>query len=358
MNKLFQIRKAFVGSRTASFVEGRTRSLTALFLGVFLICSWSASGWALTFPLRAGSDIVGQVLKIRPQPGDTLGTIAERYDIGYVEMMESNPGLSTEQRVPLSREVLVPAGYVLPSAPRRGVVINLAELRVYFFPSGSGKVVTFPVGIGREGWGTPVGASYISAKVKNPTWYPTKAVRADAAAQGYYLPPSVPPGPDNPLGKYSLRLGATTYLMHSTNKTEGVGRRSSAGCMRMYPHDAEYLFHNVAIGTPVYVVNQPVKAGWSGNKLYLEAHIPLQEHLRNDGSDTAPIVKEVLRVAKQRTYRIDWEMVKKVATEQSGLPTVVGYSVGGNTRAAADGASSQEDRGAVAMGKFQEPDNT
>lgn len=293
------------------------------------ISTYSHSSFALEFPLPpAPNAIVGHVRQVPAQEGDTLGLIGQREDIGYVEMAEANPGVDPDRVLGQGSGVNVPSSYVLPNAPRRGIVINLAELRLYYFPQGRGVVITYPVGIGREGWETPEGVTRIGSKEKDPIWYPTDAVRADAASQGYYLPKSVPAGPDNPLGRYSMRIASTTYLIHSTNKPEGVGRRSSAGCMRMYPQDAEFLFKHVAVGTPVYIVNQPYKAGWQGDKLYLEAHMPLQEQQVNDGSDSAPLVHEVLRVARQRDYKIDWEAVRKVAENQSGLPTLVGYEVG------------------------------
>lgn len=308
-------------------IMGKRLALWFLFPTI-LLSSYSHSSFASQFPLPPTPNaVVGQVKQVTAQDGDTLGVIGQREDIGYIEMAEANPGIDPDRVLGSGSTVNVPSSYVLPQAPRRGIVINLAELRLYYFPSGKNVVVTFPVGIGREGWETPEGATRIGSKMKDPVWYPTDAVRADAAAQGYYLPKSVPAGPDNPLGRYALRIASTTYLIHSTNKPEGVGRRSSAGCMRMYPDDAQYLFQHVAVGTPVYIVNQPYKAGWQGNKLYLEAHMPLQEQQVNDGSDNAPLVQEVLRVARARDYKIDWNAVRKVAEEQSGLPTVVGYEV-------------------------------
>ncbi len=309
---------------------GKRLALWVLF-PTFLLASYSHSSYALQFQLPpAPNAVIGAVKQVSAQEGDTLGVVGQREDIGYVEMAEANPGMDPDRVLGSGATVNVPSSYVLPDAPRRGIVINLAELRLYYFPPKSNTVITFPVGIGREGWETPEGATRIGSKEKDPVWYPTAAVRADAASQGYYLPKSVPAGPDNPLGRYSLRIASTTYLIHSTNKPEGVGRRSSAGCMRMYPDDAEYLYKHVAVGTPVYIVNQPYKAGWQGNQLYLEAHMPLQEQQVNDGSDNAPLVQEVLRVARQRNYKIDWQTVRKVAEEQSGLPTVIGRELIGN----------------------------
>ncbi|GAB4392915.1 MAG: L,D-transpeptidase family protein [Gammaproteobacteria bacterium] len=290
----------------------------------FLCLSFLHVSYAAVFQLpAAGNSVIGQITKVYAEPGDTLSDIGERYDVGFMELVEANPHLEQEATLTPWTAITVPARYILPDAPRRGIVINLAELRMYYYPPGKNIVETIPVGIGREGWETPVGSTQITHKIKDPTWYPPKSVRKDALEHGIELPLAFPPGPENPLGRYALKLGWKGYLIHSTNEPEGVGRRSSAGCIRMFPHDAERFYEKIPVGTPVHVVNQAFKAGWQDGKLLLEAHIPLQEQQRDDGSDFAPVVETITEAIGQQVIQVDWKKVKQVVEQQAGIPQVI-----------------------------------
>ena len=200
-------------------------------------------------------------------------------------------------------------------------------MRIYFFPEPEegepAQVQTYPVSIGRMDWRTPMGTTTIVRKQKDPAWYPPESIRAEHAAQGDPLPRVVPAGPDNPLGRYAIRLGIPGYLIHGTNKAFGVGMRVSHGCVRMLPEDIEYLFPQVAIGTRVTIINQPAKAGWFGDKLYLEVHPPLEEdQAAIDGLEKT--VMDVLDEAQsRRLVDLDEEAIARVIAEQSGMPTVV-----------------------------------
>ncbi len=232
-------------------------------LRVFLCLTlWPFIGNCATFTIPANGDsLVGQVVIAESRHNETMAEVGRRYDMGIYEMMEANPNISEDDKLTPGTRLVIPSRFVLPPGPREGVVINLAELRLYFYPKEGNQVVTSPVGIGREGWETPLGTTKIVEKTKDPYWYPPQSVREDAAAKGYILPDSWPPGPDNPLGAYMLRMGWRTYLIHGTNNPEGIGKRSSAGCMRMFPEDIELLFGQIPLGTPVTIINRPVKVG-------------------------------------------------------------------------------------------------
>lgn len=296
------------------------------FIFSILLIFFSSTIFALEFPLpKKGDSVVGELKLVYSEPGDTIALIARRYDVGYLELMHANPNLDSDRELLDWTKVMIPTRYILPPGPRKGVVINLAELRLYYYPPNKNVVVTAPVGIGKISWDTPEGTTRIRVKVVDPIWYPPESVRKDAASLGHPLPRVVPAGPENPLGRYAMKLGWPSYLIHSTNRPEGVGRRSSAGCIRMYPEDAESFFDQVAVNTKVRVINRPFKVGLLGEGFYLEAHPPLQEHMLYDGADLAPVVGVVVKGAAKRPIEIDWLVAKEVAKQQLGIPHVVGF---------------------------------
>lgn len=289
--------------------------------------SWAGIAAALTFPLPpAGESVVGHAQWTQSLPGDTFSAIGRRYDIGYYELVEANPGIDPEQIQPRTI-VVIPSRFVLPPVPRVGIVINVAELRVYYYP-GNNTVMTFPVGIGRQGWSTPLGRNQIVEKTVNPVWNVPESIRADRAKAGVYLPKSVPAGPDNPLGGYAMRLSQRTYLMHGTNDYTGVGRRSSSGCIRMLPEDVEVLFSHVKVGTPVDIVDMAYKAGWNNGKLYLEAHVPLQEQETKSGVNLTAMRNTVTAATRARAGQLNWDMANQIAEAQNGVPQPIGYAGG------------------------------
>lgn len=237
--------------------------------------------WATTFVLPTSGDLIGKIKYVHPEMGETLSEVGIRYDIGFYEMVRANPQIDPARPLSAVTRLIIPAQFILPNGPRVGLVINLAEYRLYFFPSDDNIVITMPVGIGREGWTTPTGITKIIAKEQDPIWKPTPNVRAEAAKHGMPIPHIFPPGEGNPLGRHVLRLGWPTYLIHGTNRRDGVGSRVSAGCIRMMPEDIEYLFGFVSKGTQVRVINQPVKLGFFHGQLYLQAHPSLAEHRAN-----------------------------------------------------------------------------
>lgn len=297
-------------------------------IAVLATLFFSSVAAAKTFPLPTnGSNVVGQVKTMTVQPGANFAQIARDYDLGYVELKEANPGVDVDNPEPGSI-LLLPMQYILPNAPRRGIVLNLAEMRLYYYPPGRQEVSTYPVGIGREGEDTIVGEFSIIEKREKPTWIATDFMRKMRAAEGVILPRSVPPGPENPLGEYALRLSKPTYLIHGTNEPlGGIGRRSSSGCMRLYPEDIKPLFHAVTIGTPVYIINASYKAGTLNGKLYLESHVPLQEN-GNRLADQAQIKRVVDAALRGKQVMIDWDRTFQISTEEQGIPQEVGELIG------------------------------
>lgn len=283
--------------------------------------------FALNFELpRKGTDIVGNVTTGVVQPGDTFATIARRYDIGFCELQEANPGVDS-QSPPAGSVLIIPTEYVLPEAPKKGVVINLVEMRLYYYPPNQKEVYIFPVGIGREGWESPLGVWSIKEHINLPTWHAPESIREARAKEGIYIPKEVPPGPDNPLGDYAMRLSNMTYLIHGTNDPGGVGRRSSAGCIRMYPEDIKKLFGLTHNGTPVRIINYPYKAGWKDSKLYLETHLPLggiQAEIDEGHKDPEMVVKTA--ISRQGAAYVNWPKALAIAKEQQGMPQEIGHA--------------------------------
>lgn len=291
---------------------------TALLMGLL------AAGLALasSAPAAAAGDLVGEIRRYEIGVKDTFVEIARRFDVGYVELVAANPGV--DPWVPDDAgSIVLPTAHVLPNAPREGVVINLAELRLYYFPADGAPPRSHPIGIGQEGWETPLGRTTVLRKQANPSWFPPASIRKERPE----LPAVVPPGPNNPLGQYALYLGWPAYLVHGTNRPYGVGRRVSHGCIRLYPEDIERLFAEISVGTPVTVVDQPVKAGWSDGELYLEVHptqrdsLELEEKGRLSARDHLPDpIGTIVAAAGEAAARLDWEAIRRALFERTGLP--------------------------------------
>ncbi|RQW82974.1 MAG: hypothetical protein EHM62_02780, partial [Methylococcus sp.] len=279
-----------------------------------------------------GNDLIGEIRCSTAHDEDTLIDIARRNSVGQDEMTMANP--TVDRWLPKEgTRVLLPREYILPDAPRAGIVVNIPEMRLYYYPvkasaaqkkpaaapaasstaktapgakpaapakpapapaaatsftsAQTGEVITYPVSMGRMDWRTPIGKTTVVNKQKDPSWTPPASIKREHAAKGDPLPDVVPPGPDNPLGKFAMRLGVAGYLIHGTDaaKADGIGMRVTHGCMRLYNEDISKLFPMVPVGAPVYLVNQPVKLGWEGNKLYMEVSQPLDEDVGITGHD-------------------------------------------------------------------------
>lgn len=295
--------------------------ISFLFLSIIL----STKAYALTFALPSNGDaVVGKTQWTQSRPGDNFTTLGRRYDIGYFELVEANPGVDPSLPKP-GTIVVVPTKFIIPNVPHSGIVLNLAELRVYYFPLGKHEVMTFPVGTGREGWDTPLGVTTITAKVVNPTWIPTENIRKwHLETLGNTLPDKIGPGPENPLGGYAMHLGFPQIRMHGTNDPAGIGRRSSSGCIRIWPEDVEELYSRIKVGTQVRVMNDPIKAGWLHGKVYLESHVPLAQQQENQ--DSALMRYDIQAVTAHRPAEINWETADRIVEQQNGIAQVVGVS--------------------------------
>ena len=236
---------------------------------------------ANTFTLMSGEQtVIGEPQVVFTGPDDTFSDLARTYGLGYDELLVANPGI--DPWLPgAGTPILLPTQFVLPDAPKRGVILNIATKRLFYYPKPAEgelqQVLTYPIGIGRVGWETPLGETTVVAKAKNPTWWVPASVRREHAELGDPLPSIVPPGPDNPLGTRVLKLNMPGYLIHGTNQPYGVGMRVSHGCVRLYPENIEFLYTLVDIGEVVTIMNEPYQMGRVDGRLYFEAHPPLQD---------------------------------------------------------------------------------
>jgi L,D-transpeptidase ErfK/SrfK len=241
---------------------------TAIVFGALM---WPLMGYAevASIPdnhhdIPSQGDLIGQDYQVVANKEDTLVDIARTHNVGYEEIRSANPDVSIW--VPGEGTVVtIPRRHILPKVARTGIVINVAELRLYYYPAvGEGVtpwVETYPIGIGREGYNTPLGITKTTIRLENPAWYPPQSMRQEAAERGDPAPAVVPPGPDNPLGDHAILLDIPGYLIHGTNQPDGIGMRASRGCIRMYPEDIGSIFDNIPSGTQVNIIDQPVKVG-------------------------------------------------------------------------------------------------
>ena len=300
----------------------------------FILIAYSFSVFGLTYslPENQQDSVIGNVYgnntTTTAAEQDTLLDIARRFDLGQNEIMWANP--KVDRWLPREgTKVLVAKNRILPHTPREGLVLNLPEYRLYYYPSTENEddqptyVLTYPISIGRQDWDTPLGVTEIIEKKENPTWTPPESIKKEHAAQGEILPNVVPAGADNPLGLFALRLGLPGYLIHSTNKPFGVGMRVSHGCIRMYPEDIEKLFPEIEVGMPVYIVNQPLKVGWLNNSLYIEVYPVLEgEQLSHEEL----MQKALDLIERANNYIIpvlDGQLLNKALRERNGRPVAI-----------------------------------
>jgi L,D-transpeptidase ErfK/SrfK len=270
------------------------------------------------------ADLIGRLGVHVTRREDTLVDLAPALGVGYVELLAANPGIDP-WLPPSGARLLVPGARLVPDAAREGIVVNLGDRRLYYFERGA-PVRAYPIGIAKNGYATPLGVTTVMEKRVNPDWIPGPSARRDDPS----LPERVKPGPDNPLGEHALYLAWPTYLIHGTNEPRGVGRHSSRGCIRLYPEDIAELYTRVEPGTPVRVVNQPVKLGWIGGELYLEVNPDSAQSLELDetgklGAPSAPpeLRERVEQAAGKQAGRVDWTLVERIASHRYGIPARV-----------------------------------
>ncbi len=284
---------------------------------------------ALSVPAGAAStyekDYVGKTIVYRAKYEDTLVHLARKHGLGFVEMRAANPTL--DPWIPgEGARVVLPTQTILPDAPREGIVLNLAEMKLYLFEKPGQAPIVYSISPGREGLNTPVGSTTIQGKKVGPTWRPTARMRKeDPELKEFY-----PPGPDNPLGTHALYLGWPEMRIHGTNKPYAIGRRASSGCIRMYPESIKDIYNRVPVGTKVTSVDQPVKVGWIDDKMYVEVSPTQEQSLRveTDGQlmsyeITTEDMKRITRKAGGYADKIDWEAVRKAVREHRGYPVPV-----------------------------------
>lgn len=322
--------------------------LLRILLSLLALSITSMAG-AATYILQPETQLVGKGKVVRTKASDTLMDIARAHGVGHADIRLANPDVDIwlpGENTP----VIIPSSFLLPDALREGIVLNLSEMRLYYFhqrADGESVVTTYPVGIGRSDRRTPTGRGEVTMKLHNPAWYPTDEVLADYARRGKSLPAKVPPGPDNPLGEYALLLSLPGYLIHGTNKPDGVGMLVSQGCIRLYPEHIENLVNLVPKGTPVALVDQPYKAAVVDGQLMIEVHPPVYPEAKRYGArGEQRLIQRISDVleeqGKELEGRIDWERVTEVFKRADGIPTVVMLATGPQAEASERTLTSAE----------------
>jgi len=297
--------------------------LPIIIIGTLLL-SYAYPAQALLYWLPAnGDNIAGQIRIIQSKKGETLHKIARRTEMGFFEMAKANPKVSRYRRIRAHTAIVVPSSFILPDAPHYGIVVNLPEMRLYYYPNDYNAVITEPLAIGRPNWPTPTMETHVVERKKDPSWNVPDSIWKYSAMKGRILPNIMPPGPENPLGSYALRLAHHSILIHGTNQPIHIGKRISSGCLRMYPEDIEHLFDKVSVKTPVSIIDQPYKIGWHNNKLYLEAHLPLQENRGSKTEEENAAYYLITQSKYSHTY-IDWKSVMRILAKHTGIPHQIG----------------------------------
>lgn len=293
-----------------------------------LLLTAAAEVYATAYPVPpANESLIGETKQTATADNDTVVTIAQRYNIGFNAIESANPQLDVTKGLISGSHLTVPTQHLLPNLPREGIVINLPEMRMYYYVAGTGQVLTYPIGIGKVGKTIPITKTAITRKVKDPIWVPPADIREFNLEQGIVLPRIMPAGPDNPLGQYAIYMRVPTYLIHSTIFPESVGKRASFGCIRMFESDIQTFFPSIQGGIPVTIINAPIKLGWQDNKLYVETHRPLEEHA-NEADATLPgMVNMVNEATKDQATLVDWQALAYLAKERDGMPHEVGMKL-------------------------------
>jgi L,D-transpeptidase ErfK/SrfK len=308
----------------------RTRRMTQTALLALLTSGALSYANATTYTLNKADDtVIGQDQTVITVYQDTLYGLAAAYSLGSEELIRVNPGV--DPWLPgAGKQITVPGRHILPPGPREGIIVNLPEHRLYYYPKpkrgGPVEVITYPVSIGKMDWRTPLGLTRVIQKQKDPTWFPPESVRKEHAEAGDPLPVKVGPGPNNPLGAYAMRLAAGdgTYLIHGTNNPIAVGLAVTHGCIRMYPDDVAALFPLIPVGTPVRLINEPVKVAWVDGELLLEAHPPV-DALGQSFEPEIEEFSELLRAAVgDTTVAIHWDYAREVLQKANGVIATVG----------------------------------
>lgn len=282
--------------------------------------------------LSVNSDLVGELSVMTTTYEDTFAAIGNQHSLGYLELVKANPGVDPWLPGDNTR-ITVPRQYVLPDVKREGIVINLAEYRLYYFNQGTVRV--YPVGVGTDDNPSPLTDASVTMRLESPAWYPPDSVRAEYEATGDYLPRMIPPGPENPLGSHALLLSEKGYLIHGTNKGFGVGMQVSHGCFRMYNEDISRFVYDVDKGTSVQVINQPVKIGMKGKEVWLEVHRPNEEYDEVSRNRLWKDVSQKLEAFRNKVPGVEIQRgaIQLAVDQADGIPRMIGERL---TQVAAD----------------------
>lgn len=279
----------------------------------------ATKGFTAVYDLPAANEsLVGNLQNTSAQADDTVAKLGQRYNIGYNAILSANPHIDVTKELTYGTPLQIPTQHLLPNQPREGIVVNLPEMRMYYYLDG--KVRTYPVGIGKIGKTIPIVKTTIVRKAKDPIWIPPQDIREFNLEQGIVLPRIMPAGPDNPLGPYAIYMGIPTYLIHSTIFPESVGKRASFGCFRMFESDIQDFFPSVNKGIPVSIINEPTKVGWENSHLFIETHQPLEEHNGAYDATLPGMVHIVANATDEHEAIVDWQMLYYVAQERDGIP--------------------------------------
>jgi L,D-transpeptidase ErfK/SrfK len=305
-----------------------------LLLAALMLCFLqvsSAQSYMLPDP-NSKDTMVGKAIEIKSRPGDTLRLIGRRYDMGTTEMQHANQGINPDMRLLPGTRVIVPSLFILPERKNwKGIYVNLNSYRLFYFPADLNIVITYPIGIGKEGMNTPTFNGFITKKVQDPWWYvPTSVSERTLKNNGIQLPKIMPPEPDNPLGQYKIYTSNPGYLMHGTNRPLMVGAQVSSGCLRILPEDIEQIYELIPLNTPISVNHEPNAVGILGGHLYFQSFLPLSGYDESGAGSTTPAVNEILLFAKEYGYNVQWDVVSQVLEKKGSIPTRI--SVNQRTR--------------------------
>jgi L,D-transpeptidase ErfK/SrfK len=300
--------------------------IIAHFACCIILAIFSSATFAAEYHMPApNDDLIGQNYTITVRKGNSLTTIRQQNGISYDELLVANPNIDF-YKLKVGQQVIIPKQFILPKY-RRGIVINTAELRLYYFTPDGKYVYTYPVGLGRVDWRTPLASARVVRKTADPTWHVPNDIRDYVLKKtGKLLPYSIPPGPKNPLGRYALYLSKSGYMIHGTNRPRSVGTFISSGCMRLMREPIRQLYQEAQVGTPVHIIHYPYKAGWRGDKLYLESHIPIDSYVEQPESvlNETNVQEAIYEAIHLRPAYINWEAVSRTIKNHRGIPKPIG----------------------------------
>ncbi|QBF83724.1 LysM peptidoglycan-binding domain-containing protein [Shewanella maritima] len=311
MNTLF--------SRCAKLVKS---TIKPAMIASYALLSIAAHAVEYRLPTNGNSVVGENQYYVVPEGKTTLEAIAAKFQLGLTNMMQANPGVDPYLPTPGST-LIIPHQLILPNTKREGIVVNIAEMRLYYYPKNSNSVTVLPIGIGQVGRDTPENwVTKVYRKRANPTWTPTKNTREIYAAKGVTLPDVWPAGPDNPMGLFALYVG-NLFALHGTNADFGIGLRVSQGCVRLRDDDIEHLFNSVPVGTRVEFINQPVKVAEESNGgRYVEVHEPLSR-TQEEFESNEPVMLELDRKVTRFIAHAETDsfVIKRLLEQRTGMPT-------------------------------------